>query len=182
MHAHTCHIRALDVLPAGTTLVPLPLLRHPCLRCPPNVVSPVWLCCVPRGDQDAGSEAMGLIATSSDTKFVGIPDDIDIPPSKVGTKKVPAPAAAAGAGTAARTAAVADVVGDKRGGVWLNTVSNNVYWKVTLAPQETVSIPFEYTIEVGRVVCGVDGVSTSSPGFALLSMARDRVCVPDCVV
>ena len=31
--------------------------------------------------------------------------------------------------------------------VWMNSVSNNVYWKVGLASQESVSIPFTYDIE-----------------------------------
>ncbi len=51
----------------------------------------------------------------------------------------PVPPADAAAGTA-----------EKSGLAWLNKLSNNVFWKVTLAPQETVSVPFEYTIEVPK--------------------------------
>ena len=101
-------------------------------------------------DVEACSEGMGSIALSSDTTFTGIPDDIPAPSCTVGTRKVVVAAPAAGAGTGTRAATAAETVSDKAGLAWLNRLSNNLYWKVTLAPQETVSIPFEYTVEVPK--------------------------------
>ena len=103
---------------------------------------------------------MGEVATTSDTTFTAVLEDVDVPTVKVGTRKAAAVVgggAGAGAGAAAGAGAGGgpDVSEDKLGSVWINRVSNNLYWRLTLAPQETCSVPFEYSVEVRLWRCVV---------------------------
>jgi hypothetical protein len=106
--------------------------------------------------QDAGSEAVGEVATTSDTTFTAVLEDVDVPTVKVGTRKAAAVVGGgAGAGAGAGAGGGPDVSEDKLGSVWINRVSNNLYWRLTLAPQETCSVPFEYSVEVRLWRCVV---------------------------
>lgn len=89
----------------------------------------------------AGTEAVGDLATTSDT-VVDASAGSGVVEVVIGTRKAAAVAGAGGAG------APGDGTAPKLGATWLNKVSNNIYWRLTLAPQETCSIPFDYSVTV----------------------------------